>query len=798
MMNKDNVIPVTAGISLLAVATLLMEIALVRLFSVTMWYHFSFMVISIALFGFGASGAFLTVFRHIFEKDFRRTATLFPLFFSFSTIIAMLTVSGLSIDPFRIIDHPETILRLAVSYIVLAVPFFASGLCVGLILSKMTAHGGKIYFFNLLGSGIGCLAVTLTIPLFAPAGTIVLAAAMGSLATLCFNWKKSAWISVVALLVVIGELLLMVKVNDIVSFKIAPSKSLAHFMEMKEEPLLTRWNAFSRLDVLMAKDTFYAPGLSGKMLSRPFPPQNYIYIDADAVAPITHFETAKLNGDIFKAIPSSVAYQLKRHPSVCVIGAGGGFDVLTALLSTQPKDVTAVEINPGIAQIVREDFGKFSGHIYDQTNVKLEIAEGRTFIRNSWQQFDVIQLSLVDTWAAISSGAYSLSENYLYTKEAFSDYLNHLSPDGILTVTRWFTIPPNETLRIITMAVSALQDAGVSNPMENILLLRSERVVVILIKKQAFNTRELEQVNNICRTNEFGILYAPHMIIENIFYTYLISSDKNIFYAQYPFNIDPATDDRPFFFHFYGIKNLNSSEVWKLRNIDRNNISYLILMFLLAQAVILSIAFILGPLFFMKKITTNSLTLKKNVRWPVFLFFSAIGIAFMFTEVTLIQKFILFLGNPVYTLAVILSSLLISAGLGSLFSERVTSQNDEKIISWFLVAVAAMLLTYVFLLPTISNIFLGWGPRARLVACIFLIFPLGFFMGLPFPAGLKLTERKDSLLLPWAWGINGCFSVLGSILSVAVAMTFGFIAVLKCAAICYLVALLAVRRLSRP
>ena len=794
MMNKDNMIPVTAGISFLAMATLLMEIALVRLFSVTMWYHFSFMVISIALFGFGASGAFLTVFRHFFEKDFRRTAALFSLFFSVSSIIAMLTVSVLSIDPFQIIDHPETILRLAVSYIVLAFPFFASGLCVGLILSKMTAHGGKIYFFNLLGSGIGCLAVILAIPLFAPAGTIVIAAIMGSLAALCFNWKKSAWISVVALLVVVGELLFIVKVNDVVSFKIAPSKALAHFMEMKEKPLLTRWNTFSRLDVLMVKDNFYAPGLSGKMRSRRFLPQNFIYIDADAIAPITHFETAKLNSDIFKAVPSSVAYQLKRHPSVCVIGAGGGFDVLTAMFSTQPKNITAVEINPGIAQIVREDYGKYSGHIYDRDNVKLEIADGRTFIRNSRQQFDVIQLSLVDTWAAISSGAYSLSENYLYTKEAFSDYLNHLSPDGIFTVTRWSTIPPNETLRILTMAVNVLQEAGVSNPRENILFLDSGGVAVILIKKQAFSYRELEQVNNICRTNEFEILYAPHIVKENIFYMYLNSINENTFYALYPYNIDPATDDSPFFFHFYGIKNLRFLEGWKIGSIDRNNISYLILMFLLAQAVILSIVFILAPLFFIKKISTNSLTLKKNVRWPAFLFFAAIGIAFMFTEVTLIQKFILFLGNPVYTLAVTLSSLLISAGLGSLFSERVTSQNDEKIISWFLVAIAAMLITYVFLLSAISHIFLGLGPPARLVTCIFLIFPLGFIMGLPFPVGLKLTKRKDPSLLPWVWGINGCFSVLGSILSVVVAITFCFNAVLECAAICYLVAFWAIRR----
>jgi len=797
-MKKSILMPLYAGTCLVAAATLMMEIALVRLFSVTMWYHFSFMVISIALFGFGASGAFLTFFRKLFEKDIRRSASIISIFFSVLSIAALLIISRYSLDPFRIMDDPGAMLRLSASYTLLALPFLASGLCTGLLLSAMPAHVGAIYFFNLFGSGAGCLAVIFAIPLLAPSGTIVLAAVMGTAAALCFAGLQSRRLAVIVLVFAVMEVLFLAKVNSLVSFRVAPSKTMIRDMaETKQKPAFSTWNVISRLDVMEAKGRFYAPGLTGGFGPEKFPDQAFIYIDADAIAPITNFEKAKQHADLFQRIPASVAYQLKPNPSVCVIGSGGGFDVLTSLLTTQPKHITAVEINPDIARIVRDNYGDYSGRLYDLPNVTLRIAEGRTFIRNSKQTFDIIQLSLVDTWAAILSGAYSLSENYLYTKEAFTDYIDHLSPGGILTVTRWFTLPPNETLRLLSLTISALENTGISHPEQNIVFLRSGPAAVLLVKRQAFDDSELRKIREICETSGFSILYAPNIQGDNVFYRLLRTENKNGFYAQYPFNVEPSTDDRPFFFHYYGFRTLTISNVWKL-SIDRNNISYLVLLFLLIQALVLSVVFILGPLFALRKDRLPSAVQRPNTRWPAFLYFSAIGLGFMFTEVTLIQKFILFLGNPIYSLAVILASVLVFAGVGSLLSEGLIRQSSGMAKIWFLAVLVALLFAYAFFLPLVFDIFLGCDFTSRLMVSVLLIAPLGFLMGIPFPAGIRFTEQHDPSLLPWVWGVNGCFSVLASILSVVIAMTFGFAAVLECAAVSYLIALMALRRFGQP
>jgi hypothetical protein len=796
-MNKSILMPLYAGTCLVAAATLMMEIALVRLFSVTMWYHFSFMIISIALFGFGASGAFLTVFRKFFEKDVRRSASIISILFSVLSIIALLVISRYSLDPFRIMDDPGAMLRLSASYTVLTLPFLVSGLCTGLLLSTMPAHVGAIYFFNLFGSSAGCLAVVFAIPLLAPSGTIVLAAVMGALAAFFFIGFQNRKMAAVVLIFAVMEIFFLAKVNSLISFRVAPSKTMIRDMaETKQKPAFSTWNVISRLDVMEAKGRYYAPGFAGGLGREKFPDQAFIYIDADAIAPITNFEKAKQHADLFLRIPASVVYRLKPNPSVCIIGSGGGFDVLTSLLTTQPKHITAVEINPDIARIVKEDYGNYSGRIYDLPNVTLRIAEGRTFIRNNTQVYDVIQLSLVDTWAAILSGAYSLSENYLYTKEAFTDYIGHLSRGGILTVTRWFTLPPNETLRLLSLAVSALENIGIPYPERNLVFLRSGPAAVLLVKRQAFDGTELSKIQEICKTSGFSILYAPDRKDDNIFYRFLLAENKNSFYAQYPFRVEPSTDDKPFFFHFYGFRTLGFSNVWKL-SIDRNNISYLVLFFLLIQALILSVVFILGPLFALKNDRPSSVARHPNVRLPAFLYFSAIGIGFMFTEVTLIQKFILFLGNPVYSLAVILASVLVFAGVGSLFSDRLIRQETRMTSIWFLAALVVSLFAYALFLPSVLDTFLGWDFAPRLTVSVLLIAPLGFLMGLPFPAGMRFTGQHDPSLLPWVWGVNGCFSVLASILSVAIAMTFGFAAVLQCAAVSYLIALMALRRIGR-
>lgn len=560
------------------------------------------MVVSIALFGFGASGAFLTVFKGFLNKDKKRVTAFLALSFSITSVVSILIISRISLDPFRMMNSYVNTLNLLIYYLVLAIPFFMSGLCICFLINSFPMRAGKIYFFNLAGSGVGCFAAIFMIPLFTAAGVIVAAAIFILLAAFLFNSNSSKKINVLIIGTLALYLLLMSNLNVLFNFKIADSKALSHELyKLKNKPLLTRYNAFSRLDVLEAKNEFYAPGLSVKYHSAFFPDQMFIFIDADAIATITHVEKKEGGMQFFKYIPSSMAYRLKKNPTACIIGAGGGFDVLTALSTSEPKHVTAIEINPDISKIVRHNFNEYSGSIYDLPNVSLQNAEGRSFIRNSQDHFDIIQLTLVDTWAAASTGAYTLSENYLYTEEAFRDYINHLTPDGILTITRWLLIPPKENLRIAALAFSALEKTGISNPQNNIVFIQSGNVATLLLKKTAFGQSEIEGIKELCKESGFGILYAPHTGGSNIFYTFLNYKDKGLFYAFYPFNIEPSTDDKPFFFHYYGWKNIDISKFWKLSSIDRNNISYLILLLLLIQAVILSGIFILGPLVFLKR-----------------------------------------------------------------------------------------------------------------------------------------------------------------------------------------------------
>jgi len=782
------------GIFLVSLATLVIEISLTRIFSVTMWYHFAFMVISIALFGFGASGAFLTVFKGILRRDPRKVTAFLALSFSITSLAGTLIVSRIPLDPFQIAGSPANILKLLAYYVVIAIPFFLSGMIISFLLSVFPESAGKLYFFNLAGSGAGCLAVIFLISLFSTTGAVVAGAMCILLAVFFFNFNvsKNTTVSTACLLVLCLPLLF--SPTALFKFRIADSKALSYELyEAGRKPVLTRWNAFSQLDVIKGIEGFYAPGLSQKYPLRSFPEQVVIYIDADAVAPITRIEKGTYRPEIFKYIPSSMACRLRKNPSVCIIGAGGGFDVLAALSTSEPSGVAAVEINSDILDIVRSDFDDFSGSIYDLPNVTPVVAEGRSFIRNSRRRYDIIQLSLVDTWAAASSGAYTLAENYLYTEEAFADYVNHLSPDGILTVTRWLLDPPKESLRIASLAFSSLEKLGVSNPGNCIVFIRSGRIAVLLLKKTPFSASEIAKILNLSSESGFGILYAPRIPGDNAFHRFIASDDKNLFYESYPFNITPPTDDKPFYFHFFSLKNIDIGKVWRLSSIDRNNISYLILLFLLVQAALLSVIFILGPLAFIKRGVFS----QARSGWRFLLYFASLGLGFMFVEVTLIQKFILFLGHPVYSLAVVLSSFLVFAGLGSLCTSRF-KVNPARKLKFVLVILAVLLFAYMPFLSRLSYIFLGWRLAARCVVSVLLLAPLGFLMGMPFPVGIRLVSKANSKLLPWVWGVNGCFSVTGSVLSVVLAMSFGFSTVMNCAAVIYLLAIVALTRHNPP
>jgi hypothetical protein len=782
-------VPLYIGVFIISLSTLMIEISLTRIFSVMIWHHFAFMVISIAMLGFGASGSFLTIFRISRKWDVNRVCMLLSCLFSIGAVIALVIVGSISFDPFQLLDEPINILKMVCIYALFVVPFFLSGLCVSFLLFSVPEKAGQIYFCSLSGSGIGCFMTVYAISLLSNAGAIMFAVFASLVAALIFNAKKSK----IGAVVLVGLSLLCIPFvtasESLFHMRPAGSKSMSEFRNAGLKPKITDWNAFSRIDVFEPTNAIYAPGLSAGYPAHKIPRQMMVFIDADANTPITEIKGKKAELDFFKHIPSSLAYQLKEDANVCIIGAGGGFDVLTALATDSPKKITAVELNGDIVDIVAKRVNVFAGNIYNRSNVRVEHAEGRSFIRNYEGVFDIIQISLVDTWAAASRGAYSLAENYLYTTEAFTDYLNRLSTDGILTFTRWLLIPPKECLRLAAIAVSSLEKMGIENPERNIVFVGSGRIAVLLLKKIPFTRSELEKIQAICKRNKFQIIYGPGFARNNVFSKFLLCEKKNAFYAAYPLNIEPPTDDKPFYFHYYTWDKIRFSNFSELFSWYKEDVSYLILVVLLAQAVIFSSFLILVPLLFVRR--TKSLRDRRSS--PLLLYFACLGLGFIFIEVTLVQKFILFLGHPVYSLSVVISSLLIFAGLGSYLTSRITiGIGFRKSLTAVLISIAGFVLIYSYVLPKLSYAFLGSSLVQRVVISILFLAPLGLIMGMPFPMGLRIASGVNSRLVPWAWGVNGCMSVIGSIMSVMIAMSFGFSVVLQFAAVTYLFAFLII------
>lgn len=488
---------------------------------------------------------------------------------------------------------------------------------------------------------------------------------------------------------------------------------------------------------------------------------------------------------------------MKKQSEVCIIGAGGGYDVLTAFHSGNAQHVTAVEINPLVSGFVKYQYDEFSGHLYSLNNVTLRNEDGRSFIRNTTEKYDIIQMSLVDTWAASTNSAYSLTENYLYTTEAFEDYIQHLNTDGILTVTRWFRKPPIEVLKLVVMVNSSLVNMGVIHPERNVVVVLSGRVAVLLIKKTEFKISELNQLKEICDKRGFTIIYSHGLNNDNIISVFYSFPDKTNFISTASFNIAPASDDKPFYFQNAGWKNLvDTIKKFKIHDIQPNEISYIILLVALVQSIFFSAIFIIGPLLLGKR-ECGSLTGSFKNGNMMFMYLSLLGLAFMFVEVTLIQKFVLFLGQPVYSISIVLLSLLTSAGIGSLISARIENNISMKKLDKILLVLVILICSYVFILQALSSIILGWPVLIRCILTIILILPLGFLMGMPFPMMLNYAGKYNPNLIPWCLGINGCFSVVSSVLCVIIAMEFGFSKVMFSAALCYFLAFFIVRYYAR-
>jgi hypothetical protein len=802
------------GISLLSGALLTLEITLTRIFSVTMWYHFAFMAISLALLGGAVAGVWVYLLGpRLPERNVRHQLTLVALLTSAATLLTFWLYLNM---PFRVSQIVEKgisgagIVKLALIYLDLVIPFFMGGMGISLAMSRWSQRAGRVYAFDLVGASAGCLLSVAALTWLGGPGAVVGVAVLMALAGLAFalSTGRRAWQGVAAVwtLAVIALLVLNYNYNwlQVTSGK-NPEEDATRIYE--------KWNSFSRITVYPPTHwpVPFAWGLSRTYYS-PDPGHMLMLIDANAGTPIQAFDGDLSKLEFMKYDLPAFAYYLKEHPSVFIIGPGGGRDVLTGIVF-QASEITGVELNPAIVQAVRNDFDEYAGHVYNLNNpgIRIVVDEARGYISRSYKTYDIIQASLIDTWAATSAGAFALSENSLYTEEAFLTYYQHLDQDGILTMARWYLADmPAEFLRLVSLSLDAWERAGVLHPgqhlvaIANLELNRStEALGTVLVKRSPFTPEELAQVHRVADQLQFTVLYAPDGTGSGPVAELVNAADRQAFVRDYPLDISSPTDDRPFFFNLIRLGNLMDRGLYASGVYRTSYEAVYVLMTLLAITLLLSAALVVLPL-----LVASRRRRIQRAELPYLGYFAALGVGFMLVEIPSAQRFSIYLGHPTYSLVVVLFSLLLFSGIGS----RVTSRWPTPPLSsrppappklggtggggkegghalrWIFPLLLVLAVAQALAAPTILFATQKWGLPMRITLSVFLLAPLGLLMGMPFPLGIRWLSVRNPAIVAWMWGINGTASVLGSVLSVILALNLGFRITLLVGAGCYLVA----------
>ncbi|MCF6177838.1 MAG: hypothetical protein L3J63_00405 [Geopsychrobacter sp.] len=787
------------GIFILCMATLMYELLLTRIFSVLMWYHFASMAISLALFGLGASALLVYLRPRWFAEEKEQLPGLFALAAGLSTLLLFAVFLLFRADPqfgFRVLSFFHQpfyqpfqqgnvrqsiamgqIFLLTLLYLATALPFFFSGLTVTLLFRRYHRQIGRLYFFDLLGAGTGCLLIILVLKLVGGiTGLLVvgLCFLLGSFFLIPARSRLRTLVPIFALL-----LLSLTIGNQLGHF------ADIHFARGRYEPnlLWKSWNSFSRVAVYpaQAEEMGRAWGLS-RNYRGPVPEQLGMVVDDTGYTTMYRWqgeETLRF----FRQNVINLAYLLRPQAETLIIGPGGGKDVLTAI-ANGAKRIVPVEINPLIVEAVNKRFADFTGALYERPDVELQIAEGRSYVRRSQEHFDIIQASAVFGRMPPAAGAFTLSENNLYTLEAFQDYWSHLKPAGVLTISRF--IFERETLRLVSLGLELLKREGVENPAYHIAVIKERGLANFMLKKSAFSATERAFLREEARKQDYDLVYLPGAAEgDKTFKALIAANGSDDFYRDFPFDITPTNDNRPFF--YYMLKPAAFLDLFSFpERSPFEDRAILILRNLLLVTAFLVVVFFALPLFLSRnREADNRLALRRAG------YFSCLGLGFMMIEIGLLRRFILFLGHPIYSLAVILFSLLIFSGIGSRLSA--SKGGDSVFLKRILLALVLLSPVYCYLLPGILTSLVGLSLLLRCLIAMLLLIPLALLLGMPLPLGMALLHR-DGRAIPWSWGINGAASVLGTILAVVVAMNFGFNLTILLGSALYLVALFLLPR----
>ncbi len=755
---------ISLALFLFAMAVVLLELVLTRLFSVSTGYHFAFMIVSITMLGMtiGAIYTFIKVPREQDKvlKALTVSASLFAVSVPLAFALQLLYNRSMeTVGPFGWIGA---------TFITFSLPFVFAGICLSLCLSRFQSVG-RLYAYDLLGAACSCPLLVFGLTVASGPAVMMACGVIASLSSVLFA-KRSGTISVkTALLPGLATILcIAVLVSPLPDFRSVTDGKIEY----------VRWTPLGRVVVTEESASVFTWGKHKEGAAKV--PQKGLFIDSGAMTVITKFsddpnQMAPLREDL-----TAVGNDLRPNNSLFVIGAGGGRDIISGLLFGQ-KTIDAAEVNPAIVEMIKGKYADFVGRLHEKPGVNIVNDEARVWLAKSGKKYGLIQCSLVDTWAASSSGAFMLTENVLYTKEAFKVFLDHLEPKGVLSVIRWGDEKrPEEILKLAGLARSALQASGIENAKERIMLIGAPSTFegnwmgLMMMSPDPFTAEDISRIEQICKERDYKILWLPNGNGKEPFTTYMNST--SIATGDLP------NDDRPFFFTSAGH--------------DQNiNEGVAILIFTFMLAFILVVVTILLPLW----LRIGKKMAKQQLFFQSAIYFTALGMGFMLVEVGLIQRLTIFLGSPTYGLTVVLFALLLSSGAGSYFMQSKVDSggNPEKLARMALLLTGVLTFATCFATLYFTPVMPAAGLIERVVLSLLAVAVPGFFMGWCFPLGMTLFAKEDVELGAWFWGVNGATSVLGSIVAAIISIQVGITYTLVAGAAVYMLTVMVLSFLPK-
>jgi hypothetical protein len=778
------------SLALLSVALIAFQLVLMQVLSYSQWYHFAYMIISVAMLGFGFSGTILAVFREWFLDRYDTLVSLLMLLCGLtmaSVVVTSQMVAG-GFDMYLLFIDSSQVPLLATTYLLYMIPFFLGALAIGLIFVKNIESIGKIYFSNLAGSGVGGLVAIAAMWIFFPQqlpGVLALIPVIAAL--LIIPRKYLAGMSILAFIITVLSLYIIIYPPAIHTSEF---KSISRTMNLPGAVVEKEYSSpYGLVQTVASEALRHAPGLSLAYRGE-IPVRKAIFNNGDWFGPLVAWsggDSVHLMDYTTKALP----YLTGTRERVLILNAATGVDVSHAV-SRDAGDVIAVEPNLPVVRLLKNEYAGEIESLFQHPAVSVFAVEPRTYLSTTDQLYDLILLPTVETFGG-TAGLYAMQEQYILTTESFREMWHRLNPGGAISVTSWMDYPVKNPLKLLATFVELLESEGITDPRNHLVAVRSWGTVTFLLQKGRVTGESVSAIRDFCRRMYFDPVILPDLepgertrfndIDDRSFFTYvdeILYSNRERLYDSYGFNLRPSNDNRPYFSQFLRWESLpHVRRLFGDQAMPFLEVGYLIVAVTFIQIFIAAVVLILLPLF--------RIGFRGEGRLWTVVYFGGLGLGFMFFEIVLIQRFILYLGQPVYSAAAVITALLICSGMGSYVSSRFHAK--KQTLCLITGTVAGSILLYIMLLPMLLGWTMGLPLTTKALLSFLIIAPPAFFMGIPFPLGLRHVSAVSSQLVPWAWGINGIMSVVSTVLATIVAVEFGFTAVMFCAAAGYGIAL---------